>query len=78
MKYFLGNGLSVAKEFFNIKCILYCSQTTGSQQAPVNRYNANEVLAAGADSLAVISAVLDAENVEEASRQIVDRLNTQK
>jgi len=40
----------------------------------INKDNAAQVMAAGADSAAVISAVLGAEDVEEASRQIVDRL----
>lgn len=37
----------------------------------INKENLREVLAAGADSVAVISAVLGAENVEVASRQMV-------
>ena len=40
--------------------------------------NAYEVMAAGADSVAVISAVLAAESPEEASRQIADSLEMQK
>ena len=40
----------------------------------INKDNAAEVMAAGADSVAVISAVLQAEAPEEAARQIVDRL----
>ncbi len=36
--------------------------------------NVAEVMAAGADSVAVISAILQAENIEEATRQIVNRL----
>ena len=44
----------------------------------INRYNAGEVMAAGADSVAVISALLGAEDIEEASRQIVTQLETQK
>ena len=44
----------------------------------INRDNAAAVLAAGASSVAVISAVLGAEDVEEASRQIVARLEVQK
>jgi thiamine-phosphate pyrophosphorylase len=37
----------------------------------INKDNLAEVLAAGADSVAVISAILGAEDVEEAARQIV-------
>ncbi len=44
----------------------------------ITRDNATEVMAAGADSVAVISAVLEAENIEEAARQIVARLEAQK
>ena len=44
----------------------------------ITRDNAAEVIAAGADSVAVISAVLEAENIEDAARQIVARLETQK
>ncbi len=40
--------------------------------------NAAEVIAAGADSVAVISAVLEAEDIEEAARQMVARLEAQK
>jgi thiamine-phosphate diphosphorylase len=40
----------------------------------INKDNVSQVMAAGADSVAVINAVLGAEDVEEASRQIVDRL----
>jgi len=40
----------------------------------INKDNVAQVMAAGADSVAVISAVLGAVDVEEASRQIVDRL----
>ena len=40
----------------------------------INKDNVAQVMAAGADSVAVISAVLGVEDVEEASRQIVDRL----
>ena len=43
----------------------------------INKDNAAQALAAGADSVAVISAVLGVEDVEEASRQIVDRLEAQ-
>lgn len=39
----------------------------------INKDNLKEVLVAGADAVAVISAVLGAENVEKASRQIVER-----
>jgi len=44
----------------------------------ITRDNASEVMAAGADSVAVISAVLGAESPEEASRQIVNSLEIQK
>jgi thiamine-phosphate pyrophosphorylase len=40
----------------------------------IDKDNAAQVMAAGADSVAVISAVLQAEAPEEAARQIVDRL----
>jgi len=44
----------------------------------INKDNAAEVMAAGADSVAVISAILQAESPEKAARQIVDRLEAQK
>jgi len=44
----------------------------------ITKDNASEVMAAGADSVAVISAVLGAKSPEEASRQIVDSLGIQK
>jgi len=44
----------------------------------INRDNAAEAMAAGADSVAVISAVLQAEAPEEAARQIVDRVKGRK
>ncbi len=44
----------------------------------ITKDNAIEVLATGADSVAVISAVLGAENIEDATRQIVARLEAQK
>ena len=44
----------------------------------INKDNASEVIAAGADAVAVISAVLGAESPEEATRQIVDSLEKQK
>ena len=44
----------------------------------INKDNAAEVIAAGADSLAVISAVLQADSPEEASRQIVARIEAQR
>ncbi len=44
----------------------------------ITKDNASEVIAAGADSVAVISAVLGAEFPEEASRQIADRLEAHK
>jgi len=40
--------------------------------------NAAEVIAAGADSVAVISAVLEAEAPEEAARQIVTKLEVRE
>ncbi len=44
----------------------------------ITKDNASEVIAAGADSVAVISAVLGAESPEDAARQIVDGLEVQK
>jgi len=44
----------------------------------ITKDNAAEVLAAGADSVAVISAILQAESPEEAARQIVARFEAQK
>ena len=44
----------------------------------INKDNVNEVTAAGADSVAVISAVLAAESPEEAARQIVTTLEAKK
>ena len=44
----------------------------------ITKDNAAEVLAAGADSVAVIGAVLRAENIEEAARQIAARFEAQK
>ena len=44
----------------------------------ITKDNATEVMTAGADSIAVISAILEAGDIEEASRQIVDRLEAQK
>ena len=44
----------------------------------ITRDNAAEAMAAGADSVAVISAVLHADDPEEAARQIVDRLEAQR
>ncbi len=40
----------------------------------INKDNLDKVLAAGADSVAVIGAVMGAEDVEQASRQIVGRI----
>ncbi len=40
--------------------------------------NVTEVIASGADSVAVISAIMEAESPEEAARQIVDKLETQE
>jgi len=37
----------------------------------INRDNAGEVAAAGADGVAVISAVLGVEGVEKAARQVI-------
>ncbi len=44
----------------------------------INRDNAAEVIAAGADSVAVISAILRAEAPEEAAREIVNKFEVQK
>jgi thiamine-phosphate pyrophosphorylase len=44
----------------------------------INKGNTAEVVAAGADSVAVISAVVQAEDVEEAAREIAEILETQK
>ncbi len=44
----------------------------------ITKDNAAEVQSAGADSVAVISAVLGAQSPEEAARQIVDRFETQE
>jgi thiamine-phosphate pyrophosphorylase len=44
----------------------------------INRDNVIEVLAAGADSVAVISAILKAEDVEEATRQIIAIMGIEK
>jgi len=41
----------------------------------INRDNTAEVMAAGADSVAVLSSILQAEDTEEATRQIVASLN---
>ena len=43
----------------------------------INKDNAAEVIAAGANSVAIISAILGAESPEEASRQIVATIETQ-
>lgn len=40
----------------------------------INRDNAGEVIAAGADAVAVISAVLKAEDIEKAARQLVESI----
>jgi len=42
----------------------------------INQANAAEVLAAGADSVAVISAILQAESPEKATRQIIARIES--
>ena len=44
----------------------------------INKDNVSEVLAAGADAVAVISAVLGAEDVEEASRLMVERIESEQ
>jgi len=44
----------------------------------ITKDNAPEVIAAGADAVAVISAVLGAESPEEATRQIAESLETEK
>ena len=44
----------------------------------INKDNVAEVLAAGADSVAVISAILQAESPEEAAQQIAARFEAQK
>ena len=44
----------------------------------INKNNVAEVLAAGADSVAVISAILGTEDVEEATRQIIAAFGTGK
>jgi thiamine-phosphate pyrophosphorylase len=44
----------------------------------INKDNASEVMAAGADAVAVISAVSGAESPEEAARQIVDVIEVEK
>jgi thiamine-phosphate pyrophosphorylase len=44
----------------------------------INRDNAAEVLDAGADSVAVISAILKAKDIEEATREIIAALEVEK
>ncbi len=44
----------------------------------ITRDNTAEVIAAGADSVAVISAVLQAEDIEEATREMVSKLEAQR
>jgi thiamine-phosphate pyrophosphorylase len=44
----------------------------------INKDNVAEVLAAGADSVAVISAILKAKDIKEATRQIIAALETKK
>jgi thiamine-phosphate pyrophosphorylase len=44
----------------------------------ISKDNAAEVLAAGADAVAVISAILNAEDVAEATRQIIAKLEVHK
>jgi thiamine-phosphate diphosphorylase len=43
----------------------------------INKENVGEVVAAGADAVAVISAVLGAEDVREASRLMVERIENE-
>jgi thiamine-phosphate pyrophosphorylase len=43
----------------------------------INKDNAQEVIAAGAVSIAVISAILQANNIQEAARQILDKIEKQ-
>ncbi len=40
----------------------------------INKDNVAEVIGAGADSAAVISAILEADNIEKAAQTIVDRI----
>lgn len=44
----------------------------------INKENVTQVLAAGADAVAVISAVMEAGDVAEASRQIIDRIEGER
>ncbi len=44
----------------------------------ISKDNVTEVMTAGADAVAVISAVLEAEDIEAESREIVDRLEGRK
>ena len=44
----------------------------------INKDNAAEVIAAGANSVAVISAILQAEDIEEAARQIIARFEADR
>jgi len=44
----------------------------------INKGNAAEVAAAGADGVAVISAILGAGDVEEAARQLIKAFETGK
>ncbi|MBA7668507.1 Thiamine-phosphate synthase [subsurface metagenome] len=44
----------------------------------ITKDNAAEVIAAGADSVAVISAILQADSPEKATRQIVSKIETQR
>ncbi len=43
----------------------------------INKDNVTEVMTAGADSVAIISAILQAEDIEAAARQIVDKVEAQ-
>ena len=44
----------------------------------INKDNASEVISAGADAVAVISAILGADSPEEAAKQIVDSIEIKK
>jgi thiamine-phosphate diphosphorylase len=44
----------------------------------ITKDNATDVIAAGADSVAVISAVLQAEDIEAAAREIAGKLEARK
>jgi thiamine-phosphate pyrophosphorylase len=44
----------------------------------INKDNVREVVTAGADSVAIISAILQAENIEAAARQIANKIESQQ